>query len=95
MHLMTTRAREPALWPRKLKKQGAVRQCWHPATDSISLNPNPLNIPNDRVAAEALESTGGHDRDFAVGISENDTDQSGDESESTQESWVSITDSDL
>ena len=52
-------------------------------------------IPKDGVAAEALGSTGDHDRDSTVGISENDTDQSGDESESDCESWESISDSNL
>ena len=40
-------------------------------------------------------SPGGHDRDSVVGVSENNTDQSGDESESNQESWESIADSNL
>ena len=39
-------------------------------------------IPNDRVALEALGGTGGQDRDSTGGISKNNTDQSGIESES-------------
>ena len=42
---------------------------------------------NDEVAVEALGSTGDYDRDSAMGISENDTEQGGDESDSDCESW--------
>ena len=52
-------------------------------------------VPEDGMAVDALGSTGGPDRDSAVGISENDTDHSDDESESDWESWESVADSNL
>ena len=40
------------------------------------------DVPNDGMAVEASASTAGHEIDSTVGISESNTDQSGDESES-------------
>ena len=49
--------------------------------------------PNDGVVVEASGSTGDHDKDSTVGISEDAVDQGGSRSDSGNDSWECVTDS--
>ena len=92
MHPMTTRARQPNSGTKEANKalsSKTVLASTHSLEQSeskpIKLPSSPAKedaIPSDVSAVEALGSTGGHDRDSAVDVSEKDTDLNSDESES-------------
>ena len=68
----------------------------HPEHGLINLPSSPVKAVvtlNDRLAAEASESTADHDRDSAVGVCGDDTDQSSDESDWSSDLQDSAVDS--